>query len=675
MNAVLQALKVHPLFKSLWIVTLQKLVRNAQLLELPKGCVVYRQGELADFIYVVISGRLHATLANSDDVVEMYGPESTFGERALFTGDPHWTTVTVVTDARLIRLDVQSVHRAMQRSSLLARELAARMGQHLRKVSRMTEAHRGAHIAALATVSPIVDMSALAGEIAVMLHAETGRKALMLLAVHDQGHPSLDDLGLQPVSGSRISKWLESLVPWQEGVFRLTVHVGDHPSEASRVAPLLAHLSSRFDEIIVLCDARSGSPSMLEFLLQCDASYLLTQPEEHQVHQAHYVMQLLSTQPDRGRHAKLKTIVCIKEGESMPTPDAVQKMLGGHPHLILRDIPPQSAVMDGRMSALHRAQLRTLAREIGHCRIGLALAAGGARGLAHVGVIQVLEENGIHIDAVSGTSMGALVAALWCAGKNGSQLEEIARRLERPRILFTMIDPIFPPRTGFMKGGFIMNLMQKELGHATFADLVKPLRVVATDIDTLERIVIDSGELWCAVQASTSIPAMIVPFRYLDRNLVDGGISDPLPVDVLHEMGIESVIAVNTIPNPEDIRACRLSLADPTASPVEYKRRAIATALNRHINYFAEGNVLDIIMKSVHGTGCRLAEHSCHQADVVLKPILCDGNFHDFRHPGRYIDVGRKVALEHLDDIRILSEPSNNRSAGEETRHVTTTAK
>jgi len=670
MNAVLHALKGHPLFKSLWIVTLQKLAKNARLIELPKGRVVYHQGDMADAIYVVINGRLHATISDNHTVVEIYGPESTFGERALFTGDPHWTTVTVVTDARLIRLDVQSVQRAMQRSALLARELAARMGQHIRKVNMLTTTQHGSRIYALASVSSQVDMPSLTMEIADMLHFETGRSVLVLDVTHEKGDHSLESLRINPLSHTQITGWMDKSDPRHEAISRLNMHLGDIPSEASRVAPLLAHLSRTFERIIVLGDARRGSPAMLEFLLQCDASYLLTQWDDHQIHQVLHVRQLLSNQPDRGRHARINTIVCVKPGETVPANDTIFQMLGSQPHLILRDVPTLDNVEKWNASSLYHAQLRSFAREIGHCRVGLALSAGGARGLAHVGVIQVLEEHGIHIDVVAGTSMGALVAALWCAGKNGTQLEEIARRLERPRILFEMIDPIFPPRKGFMKGGFVKNLMQRELGSITFAELVKPLRVVATDIDTLERIVINHGEVWQAIQASTAIPAMIIPYHYLDRNLVDGGISDPLPVDVLHDMGIERVIAVNTIPSPEDIRACRISQSEQPPSTTAHKPRWISTALNRHVNYFAEGNVLDIIMKSVHGTGCRLAEHACQQADVVLKPILCDGTFHDFRHPGRYIETGRKTAIEHLDDIRTLSEPNQSRKNREEIHHA-----
>src|SRR5262245_46119208 len=166
-------------------------------------------------------------------------------------------------------------------------------------------------------------------------------------------------------------------------------------------------------------------------------------------------------------------------------------------------------------------------------RLGLALSSGGAKGLSHIGVIQVLEENGISVDVVTGCSMGAYVAAIWGFGHDGATMEKLAREVEGRFGLLRLIDPTFPPRKGFMSGAAVKARRQKTVGHLQFSDMVRPVRIVATDLDTLDRVVFSSGEVASAVHASIAIPGVCAPVTLGDRTYIDGGVADPLPVDVL----------------------------------------------------------------------------------------------------------------------------------------------
>ncbi len=156
-------------------------------------------------------------------------------------------------------------------------------------------------------------------------------------------------------------------------------------------------------------------------------------------------------------------------------------------------------------------QIRRMAREIGRCRTGLALSSGGARGLAHIGVIQVLEENGIEIDIVAGSSMGAYVAAHWAYGHDGIACEKIARDIERRWGWMRLVDPVIPPRQGFMRTRRVGQWLRRGIGNIQFMELARPLRVVATDFETLDRVVFSSGEVARAVEASIAIPGICVP--------------------------------------------------------------------------------------------------------------------------------------------------------------------
>jgi len=285
-------------------------------------------------------------------------------------------------------------------------------------------------------------------------------------------------------------------------------------------------------------------------------------------------------------------------------------------------------------------------------RIGLALSSGGAKGLAHIGVIQVLEENGIKVDVVAGCSMGAYIAAIWAHGFDGQQLEKLARELEGRWGPLHLIDPVFPPRQGFIRGIAVKNRLKKSIGDAQFSDLKRPLRVVATNLKTLQRVVFANGDVASAVHASVAIPGVCVPVWIEDEYYIDGGITDPMPSDVLREMGIEHIIAVNTIPTPAYME-CSLEM-EREQRELRHKRPGIFKLLNRHLNYFARGNILSNLINSFYGAQMSIAEAGCRQADVVLRPLARDAYWHDFGRPGKYIALGRRAALEHLAEIKAL---------------------
>lgn len=326
-------------------------------------------------------------------------------------------------------------------------------------------------------------------------------------------------------------------------------------------------------------------------------------------------------------------------------------------HMFVRACPTREAAPRICPPKLFSADVRRLAREVGGRLVGLALSCGAAKGFAHIGVIQVLEENGIEVDVVAGSSMGAYVGSLWTHGNDGSELERLARELESRWALWTLIDPVFPPRQGFLRGFAVKKRLMRTLGHARFADLARPLRVVASNLATLERVVFSGGEVAAAVHASSAVPGICVPVTLDGETYIDGGIVDPLPVDVLREMGVSRVIAVDVIPTPDRIRyglqAAR-ELAQSKKTPARKLFRKILP-VNQQLNYFARGNIFEILMRSISGAQIRVAEASCRLADVVLRPEIGEDSWLDYRHPGKFIKLGREEAERHLEAIKALA--------------------
>ena len=173
-------------------------------------------------------------------------------------------------------------------------------------------------------------------------------------------------------------------------------------------------------------------------------------------------------------------------------------------------------------------------------KIGLALGSGGARGFAHLGVIKVLKDEGIPIHLIAGSSMGALVGSFYGAGIEMDRLYKLSTAFKRKYFLdFTV------PKMGFIAGKKVKEFIKVFTHGKNIEDLSIPLGIVATDLLTGEKVVFKKGPVSNAVRASISIPGIFVPEKYNGRLLVDGGVSDRVPVSVAREMGADIVIAVD----------------------------------------------------------------------------------------------------------------------------------
>lgn len=183
-------------------------------------------------------------------------------------------------------------------------------------------------------------------------------------------------------------------------------------------------------------------------------------------------------------------------------------------------------------------------------RVGFALGGGAVRGAAHIGVLQLFGEIGLTADLVVGTSIGALIGAIYAAGVPADDIADMVRdlhwrdltRLARPR------------RLGLLETSRLRSMMREVLGDIRIDQLSIPFAAVACDITTGQRVVIKSGSVLDAVMASSAIPGLFVPVEAGDTLLVDGGVVDNVPVDVAYSMGADYVVAVDVMPLTHEAR-------------------------------------------------------------------------------------------------------------------------
>lgn len=246
--------------------------------------------------------------------------------------------------------------------------------------------------------------------------------------------------------------------------------------------------------------------------------------------------------------------------------------------------------------------------------------------MAHVGVIKTLVAAGIPIDYVAGASIGAFVGACYALHRDGAILEEKTLGYRRDK-LFAFIEPTW--RGGLSKGKRAGRLLHKLFGEATFADLQIPLSVVTTDLVSGHEYVFNSGNLAFAVQASMAIPGVFCPLPFGDKLLVDGGMLNPLPVDVVRAMGADVVVAVDL----------------DNASALQYG----AGKMSR--------SALASVMRAFDIRRYQLGRSCAARADVVIEPDFSGVGFQILKgyflekREHEFVALGEQAAQEKMRDI------------------------
>ena len=248
-------------------------------------------------------------------------------------------------------------------------------------------------------------------------------------------------------------------------------------------------------------------------------------------------------------------------------------------------------------------------------KVGLALGGGAARGFAHVGVIQVLEEAGIRPDLVTGTSAGSLVAAFYASGKNGAQLQRLAETMDEATFADWTL-PFFS--RGLLRGEALARYVQQQINGRLIEEMQIPLGIVATDLGTGQGVLFQRGNTATAVRASSAVPALFQPVRIAGRDYVDGGLVSPVPVRYARQMGAELVIAVDISSAPESNGA---------------------------------SDTLQVLLQTFTIMGRSINSLELREAEVVVRPSLNSVSSADFGARRQSIEAGRSAMRRMLPQL------------------------
>lgn len=245
-------------------------------------------------------------------------------------------------------------------------------------------------------------------------------------------------------------------------------------------------------------------------------------------------------------------------------------------------------------------------------KIGLALGSGGIKGLAHIGVLEVLEKENVEIDIIAGSSAGAFIGAFYCAFKSVKEIKELALKTNWKNLLGFL--------AGFKNKKFlnldkIENFLEKYLGKINFNDLKIPLKVVATDFKTGEKFIIEEGKVTKAVLASIAVPFIFGSVKFKNHLLIDGAFSLPVPVELIKDCNLKIAVSLQ-----DDVE------------PLFLKRQNMIYILNRSIK---------ILQKNLSSSNLKFA-------DIIIRPNFRNISLKDIFDKSKFIERGKKAAQDAL---------------------------
>ena len=633
-----------PLFSGFGRSELERLAAQFVEVSYPKGDTVCREGEEGDRFFVVVSGELEVWGGTGQkQLINRLGPGEVVGEMSLLTGGKRTATVTVSRSAKLLALDKASFDQFLLRNATAL--------EYFSKIlcKRLATLARGEVVTKATTTISVTSRPGLKGKTLVAstlagLLKDFSKQDVLHLAVRGSEHGGRGVRALLPdLREARTERILRHLGSGKTDPARLVLRVGpkdDAQVCAASLNALITQVRDRFPFVILDLGAEPRalaraseevSDVLIEVVDRCDAGVARANGSPTRRFQ---VINL---------HNKSSARIPINHCEPFVVPEDPA----------LRDLDVWSQARHIQENPWSRAAppLRRLARKILGTSVGIALGGGAAFGIAHVGVIKVLEDNDIPIDLVAGCSMGSLVGISYAAGLRASRLIDIARRLGTKWMTLSALAPdITLTAPAFLTGNRLIEIFAPLMGPIqTFEQLSLPCRAVATDIETGERVLIGSGRLDAAFRASCSVPMVWSPVKNEGRVLVDGGVVDPVPAEVVNDMGADVCIAVNAVPQLKkgvDTILSRLFKVMKRVDPLSY------LSGNQGLP-----NMFDVIMNSIQTLQYELGNYKAIAADVRINMDLADYTWIEFYRANELIERGAQAAERALPAIRrILAE-------------------
>ncbi len=615
-----------PMFGSLDPAELQELAARFRELSYRRGDTLFCEGDEGGDFIVVAHGELEIVGGGAEpQVVNRLGPGCHLGEVALLLGGRRTATVRVSRPARLLALDGAEFRRLTERNAKLVTCIARDLSQQLDARTRAEVPCRSTLTIGVCGEDGLRGKTLVAHCLAALLRRQVGME-VALIGFTEQAPSSDAELLLDGYDG--FARRLERDADL--AVLSLSELAEDAPR---RLTALIEALNPRYP-LVVLDFGQLGAIAGEV----CDVVVELVARSDAGRGDGHLSRTRVLRVVDLHNGASARPPINRCEPFVLPEDPSLRRLEPAAAALYLLEHPRSPAAL----------VLERLARKVRGASIGVALAGGAAFGLAHIGVLKTLEDAGIPIDLLAGTSMGSIVGAAYAAGLSAEELVARAGRFGTKRKALSVIDPTVA-RPGLLAGNRLKAVLA-ELGiTGTFEDLVLPFRATATDIESGEQVWIGTGSLADACRASASIPAVFAPVRRDGRALVDGAVVDQVPVELVRDMGADVCIAVMVIPTlRKGVRTVFSRVSD---------RVNAVNPLSYLVGSRGMPTMLDVVMNALQLLQYQLGSFEANAADARIDVDTSDFTWVDFHRAAPLIEHGVDATRRMLPQLeRMLAE-------------------
>ncbi|MBD3309060.1 cyclic nucleotide-binding domain-containing protein, partial [candidate division KSB3 bacterium] len=512
----------------------------------PRSAVICREGEPGTCIYIILSGQVKLSIIEKTHTKTLtyLNAGDFFGEGAILTNEPRSVTAEAVIDAEILLFNQQTFHDLVERDATIMHNIIRTIDRRIRKrtLGMFHQQVKQSQIIALYSPKKNPWKTFLAVSLAVSLSQQTAQSVVVLdMTMNAPAIPQILNMGELPtigedeISEERIKK---TLVQHDAG-FHLapmtTTLLKQGKISREQIASTLSVLQTLFQYVIINTPSEISNNTFEALDLSHEVVLLSPVHEEpptgmfdHQdIITVYYCPE--ETQETEKRTVAPSSLVLIST-------QAVEQKFYAH-----GQIPVHKDSHDTTSAAIHK-----IARHIANLRIGLALGGIAARGLSHIGVLKVLENNNIPIDMISASNTGAVIGAMYAKGMSLAEIEQIVLDLEQHLPLFSARD-FNPFSGGLLKNRRLLALIAEFLPeHLTFHDLTIPLRMITMALDTGKEVALHTGSLLKGIEASIAMPGIFPPVHYQETFLVDGSTINPVPISDLVEMQADILVGVNS---------------------------------------------------------------------------------------------------------------------------------
>jgi NTE family protein/lysophospholipid hydrolase len=572
-------------------------------IHIKRGSRLIRQGDPGDCLYIVISGRLRATVKSDDGSEKPVGDirrGESVGEMSLLTGEERSASIYAVRDSELIRLSKDDFENVIDLYPRALKQITRTIIYRLKNATACRQTTASETNIALVPLSPAVPLTEFASRLSFSLKAH-GPVLHLNSAIVDNffNTPGISQADEQNHDNLKLEAWLDE----QEAKNFCNIYEADlSPTAWSRRCVRLA------DEILLVgCTGENPEPGETE-------------------------QSLLS--PDRDITSAGRTLVLLNTDE--------KKLHHG-----------TRSWMDARRIDHHQhvrlnsdADFMRLVRILTGKSVGLALGGGGARGFAHIGVIRALNEAGVPIDIIGGTSMGAVIASHYAMGMTIEEMTRVQKDLyekDRPFKDYTI------PVISLYGSKRLESAMKRHYGSAHIEDLWLRFFCVSTNLTQAKTVVHRSGLLWKAVRTSLSLPGVLPPVTEKGNLLVDGCVLNNLPGDIMKNLYGGTVIVVNV--NPKEDAGIDSSIEEfPSPWKILWHNlfpRKKKSKLPNIFTVLTRANMLGSI---------RQAKEAARTADYYLEPPITGYGIMEFEAIEEIIEVGYQYARGKIEEWRRETE-------------------